>query len=169
MILCTSFDYFSKLLWASKINRYPRRFHMAKIRIKQGPNEIEIDSRDFYVDNDSVAEVVETLKQLLHEKSQTDVMSSLDDAEFHEPEFSSPSAIAVDDIKHKLRILAKDSFFDQPKTVGETVAQMSEYGWSASPFDVSVALTKMAFNKEFIKNTIDERNQYVSKEALLTN
>ena len=140
---------------------------MAKIRIKQGSNEIEIDSRDFYVDNDSVAEVVETLKQLLNERPQTNVMDSLDDAEFHEPEFS--STIAVDDIKHKLRILAKDSFFDQPKTVGETVAQMSEYGWTASPFDVSVALTKMAFNKEFLKNTTDERNQYVSKEALLTN
>ena len=142
---------------------------MAKIRIKQGSNEIEIDSRDFYVDNDSVDDVIESLKQLLNERPQTDVMNSLDNAEFHEPEFSSPSTIAVDDIKNKLRILAKDSFFDQPKTVGETVAQMSEYGWSASPFDVSVALTKMAFNKEFLKNTTDERNQYISKEALLTN
>ena len=142
---------------------------MAKIRIKQGPNEIEIDSRDFYIDNDSVDEVVESLKQLLHERPKTDVMSSLDDAEFHEPEFSSPTTIAVDDIKHKLRILAKDSFFDQPKTVGETVAQLSEYGWSTSPFDVSVALTKMAFNKEFLKNTTDEKNYYISKEALLTN
>ena len=142
---------------------------MAKIRIKQGSNEIEIDSRDFYVDNDSVADVIESLKQLLNERPQTDVMNSLDNAEFHEPEFSPPSTIAVDDIKIKLRILAKDSFFDQPKTVGETVAQMSEYGWSASPFDVSVALTKMAFNKEFLKNTTDERNQYISKEALLTN
>ena len=142
---------------------------MAKIRIKQGSNEIEIDSRDFYIDNDSVADVVESLKQLLHERPQTDVMGTLDDAEFHEPEFSSPSTIAGDDIKHKLRILAKDSFFDQPKTVGETVAQMSEYGWSASPFDVSLALTKMAFNKEFLKNTNDNRNQYISKEALLTN
>ena len=95
---------------------------MAKIRIRQGPNEIEIDSRDFYIDNDSVEEVVESLKQLLHERPKTDVMSSLEDAEFHEPEFSSPSTIAVDDIKNKLRILAKDSFFDQPKSVGETVA-----------------------------------------------
>ena len=142
---------------------------MAKIRIKQGSNEIEIDSRDFYIDNDSVADVVESLKQLLHERPQTDVMGSLDDAEFHEPEFSPPSTIAGDDIKHKLRILAKDSFFDQPKTVGETVAQMSEYGWSTSPFDVSLALTKMAFNKEFLKNTHDDRSQYISKEALLTN
>jgi hypothetical protein len=142
---------------------------MAKIRIKQGSNEIEIDSRDFYVDNDSVAEVVESLKQLLNERPQTDVMNSLDNAEFHEPEFSSPSAIAVDDIKHKLRILAKDSFFDQPTTVGEAVAQLSEYGWTTSPFDVSVALTKMAFNKEFLKNTTDELNQYVLKESLLAN
>jgi len=142
---------------------------MAKIRIRQGSNEIEIDSRDFYIDNDSVEEVVETLKHLLHEKPKNDIMSSLEDAEFHEPEFSSPATIAVDDIKHKLRILAKDSFFDQPKTVGETVAQLSEYGWSASPFDVSVALTKMAFNKEFLKNTTDEKNYYLSKEALLTN
>ena len=142
---------------------------MAKIRVKQGPNEIEIDSRDFYVDNDSIAEVVESLKQLLNERPQTDVMNSLDNAEFHEPEFSSPSAIAVDDIKHKLRILAKDSFFDQPKTVGEAVAQLSEYGWTTSPFDVSVALTKMAFNKEFLKNTTDELNQYVLKESLLAN
>ena len=142
---------------------------MAKIRIKQGPNEIEIDSRDFYVDNDSVGEVVETLKQLLNEIPKSDMMSSLEDAEFHEPEFSSPTSIAVDDIKNKLRILAKNSFFDQPKTVGETVAQLSEYGWSTSPFDVSVALTKMAFNKEFLKNTEDEKNYYLSKEALLTN
>ena len=142
---------------------------MAKIRIKQGPNEIEIDSRDFYVDNDCVGEVVETLKQLLNERPKSDIMSSLEDAEFHEPEFSSPTSIAVDDIKNKLRILAKNSFFDQPKTVGETVAQLSEYGWSTSPFDVSVALTKMAFNKEFLKNTEDEKNYYLSKEALLTN
>ena len=142
---------------------------MAKIRIKQGQNEIEIDSRDFYIDNDSIADVVESLKQLLNERPQTDVMSSLDDAEFHEPEFSSPSTIAGDDIKHKLRILAKDSFFDQPKTVGETVAQLSEYGWSTNPFDVSVALTKMAFNKEFLKSISDHRNCYLSKETLLTN
>ena len=33
---------------------------------------------------------------------------------------------------------------------------MSEYGWTASPFDVSVALTKMAFSKEFLKNTVDD-------------
>ena len=142
---------------------------MAKIRVKQGDNEIEIDSRDFYVDNDSAAEVIESLKQQLQKPLSNNVMNSLDNAEFHEPEFSSPENITVDDIRYKLRILVKNSFFDQPRTVSETVSQMSEYGWIASPFDVSVALTKMAFNKEVLKNTNDERNHYFSKEALLTN
>ena len=142
---------------------------MAKIRVKQGNNEIEIDSRDFYVDNDSAEEVIETLKQLISDKPGHNVINSLEDAEFHEPEFSQPVTVTVDDIKNKLRILAKNSFFDQPRTVGEAVSELSEYGWSASPLDVSVALTKMAFTKEFLKNTEEERNFYFSKEALLTN
>ena len=142
---------------------------MAKIRVKHGDNEIEIDSRDFYIDNDSADEIIESLKQHLQTNHQNDVMSSLDNAEFHEPEFSSPENVAVDDIRYKLRILSKNSFFDQPRTVSETVSQLREYGWNASPFDVSLALTKMAFNKEFLKNTNDERNYYFSKEALLTN
>ncbi len=142
---------------------------MAKIRVKQGNNEIEIDSRDFYVDNDTAEEVIETLKQLMNSKPSHNVINSLEDAEFHEPEFSQPVTITVDNIKNKLRILAKNSFFDQPRTVGEAVSELSEYGWSASPLDVSVALTKMAFTKEFLKNTEEDRNFYFSKEALLTN
>ena len=142
---------------------------MAKIRVKQGNNEIEIDSRDFYVDNDTAEEVIETLKQLMNNKPSHNVINSLEDAEFHEPEFSQPVTITVDNIKNKLRILAKNSFFDQPRTVGEAVSELSEYGWSASPLDVSVALTKMAFTKEFLKNTEENRNFYFSKEALLTN
>ena len=142
---------------------------MAKIRVKQGNNEIEIDSRDFYIDNDSAAEIIESLKQQLQKTPQNDVMNSLDNAEFHEPEFSSPVSLTVEDLKNKLRILAKNSFFDQPRTVSECVSQLMAHGWSASPFDVSLALTKMAFNKEFLKDTNDERNYYFSKEALLTN
>ena len=142
---------------------------MAKIRVKQGNNEIEIDSRDFYVDNDTAEEVIEALKQLMNNKPSHNVINSLEDAEFHEPEFSQPVTITVDNIKNKLRILAKNSFFDQPRTVGEAVSELSEYGWSASPLDVSVALTKMAFTKEFLKNTEEDRNFYFSKEALLTN
>ena len=142
---------------------------MAKIKLRIGKDEIEIDSRDFYVDNDTAEEVIETLKQLISDKSGNSVMDSLEDAEFHEPEFSEPVNVTISDIKNKLRILAKNSFFDQPRTVGEAVSQLSEYGWGASPLDVSVALTKMAFNKEVLKNTQEDRNFYFSKEALLTN
>jgi len=142
---------------------------MAKIRVKQGNNEIEIDSRDFYIDNDTAEEVIETLKQLINDNPANSIINSLEDAEFHEPEFSQPVNVTISDIKNKLRILAKNSFFDQPRTVGETVSQLSEYGWSTSPLDVSVALTKLAFNKEVLKNTQEERNYYFSKEALLTN
>ena len=48
---------------------------MAKIRVKQGNNEIEIDSRDFYVDNDTAEEVIETLKQLMNSKPSHNVIN----------------------------------------------------------------------------------------------
>ena len=84
---------------------------MAKIRVKQGESEIEIDSRDFYVDNDSAEEIIESLKNQLQKSPHNDVMNSLENAEFHEPEFSSPVNVTVEDLKYKLRILAKNSFF----------------------------------------------------------
>ena len=83
---------------------------MAKIRVKQGNNEIEIDSRDFYVDNNTAEEVIETLKQLINDKPGNNVINSLEDAEFHEPEFSQPVNVKIADIKNKLKILAKNSF-----------------------------------------------------------
>ena len=51
---------------------------MAKIRVKQGNNEIEIDSRDFYVDNDTAEEVIETLKELMKNKPGHNVINSLE-------------------------------------------------------------------------------------------
>ena len=40
---------------------------MAKIKLKFGENEIEVDSRDFYVDNQSLGEVIENLAKLMEE------------------------------------------------------------------------------------------------------
>ena len=51
---------------------------MAKIRVKQGDNEIEIDSRDFYVDNDSAAEIIDALKQQLQKTPKNDHLFNLD-------------------------------------------------------------------------------------------
>jgi len=126
---------------------------MAKIKLKFGENEIELDSRDFYFDNQTVSEVIENLAKLI-EENQTrpiintptnipisnepnyDSLNSLEDVEIFEPEFNEPKPISSGEIKDKLQILEKNTFFNVPRTVTETVQQLREYGWVASPLDV---------------------------------
>ncbi len=160
---------------------------MARIKLKLGENEIEIDSRDFYVDNQTLAEIIEGMTQLLPENKAQVIYETepkpetietetpaqfgleyLDDAEAYEPEFNEPKYITANEIKAKLRILETSKFFDSPRTVTETVQQLREYGWAASPLDVSKALAKMASNKEMMKNSEENRTQYFV-ESLITN
>jgi len=35
---------------------------MARLRVRDGPSEVEIDSRDFYVDNDTAGEVIDLVR-----------------------------------------------------------------------------------------------------------
>ena len=140
---------------------------MAKIRVRFGKNEIEIDSRDFYVDNETVGEVIENIKQCMGESENQNPITSLPDAEVFEPEFSQGQSITSDLLTEKLNILAGESFFDQPRTVGEVVGSLMEHGWHASALDVSVALTKMAFSKELLKNSHDDRSYYFAKTAMV--
>lgn len=162
---------------------------MAKIKIKFGENEIEVESRDFYVDNQTVGEVIDTVTKHMQENKarivfddrsleqlgkitntyQTNLesLNSLEDAEAHEPEFTEPTAISIPEIKDKLEFLNSKSFFDSPRTVSETVEELREYGWSASLLDVSKTLAKMAFNREILKNSQDNRVYYFTKKALL--
>ena len=42
---------------------------LAKIKLRIGENEIEIDSRDFYVDNHTIGKVIEDITTLLQESS----------------------------------------------------------------------------------------------------
>ena len=152
---------------------------MARIKLKLGENEIEVDSRDFYVDNQTLGEIIENMSQLLPENKAQVVYETeskpepvetespaqfgleyLDDAEAYEPEFNEPKYIASNEVKSKLRILETSRFFDSPRTVTETVQQLREYGWAASPLDVSKALAKMASNKEIMKNSEENRTQY---------
>jgi hypothetical protein len=159
---------------------------MAKIKLKFGENEIEVDSRDFYVDNQTLGEVIENLAKLM-EENQTkpiyekstinevsqepsfDSLNSLEDVEIFEPEFNEPQPISSDEIKDKLKILEKNSFFNSPRTVTETVQQLREYGWVASPLDVSKTLVNMASNREISKNSTENRTHYFIQEALLLN
>lgn len=159
---------------------------MAKIKLKFGENEIEIESRDFYVDNNTIGDVIETITTHLEEnrgriiyeekpyehienkKSNISFLNKLENAEFHEPEYSSPVTIFEEEIEDKIHLLEKKSFFNQPRTAYETVSELREYGWSASSLLVSKVLTKMAHNKQILKNSKDNRSYYLIKEAFLT-
>ena len=161
---------------------------MARIKLKLGENEIEVDSRDFYVDNQTLGEIIDNISKHLPEnqakivyetettQSPTEVghpaqfgLEYLDDAEAYEPEFNEPKYIASHEIKSKLRILETSKFFDSPRTVTETVQQLREYGWATSPLDVSKALAKMASNKEILKNSEESRTHYFVQNALVAN
>ena len=157
---------------------------MAKIKLRIGKDEIEIDSRDFYVDNQTIGKVIEDIALHLHEcggrmlpnrqlklsnMEETDTLSSLEDVEVYEPEFSEPVSVPLNELRGKLLILSKSSFFDQPRTVSEIASELREHGWIASLLDVSKTLARMAFNKELLKNKQDDRSFYFMKEALLAN
>lgn len=146
---------------------------MAKIRLKFGPNEIEVESKDFYVDNHSVDEVISNLSRFVAENKtedthsyeqthepNTNYLNSLEDAEIHEPEFTQPISIHESQIRSKINILVRDSFFEQPRTVSEVVTQLYEYGWAARPLDVSKVLANMAFYREIQKDSQEKRSYY---------
>jgi len=161
---------------------------VARIKVKLGENEIEIDSRDFYVDNQTLGEIIDNISQYLPDNQAKIVyepesiqkptefehpaqfgLEYLDDAEAYEPEFNEPKYITAHEIKSKLRILETSRFFDSPRTVTETVQQLREYGWAAGPLDVSKALAKMASNKEIMKNSSENRIHYFTQESLISN
>jgi hypothetical protein len=157
---------------------------MARIKIKYGQNEIEIESKDFYIDNESVDQVICNLSSFVKDSTSSDIqyeysydqspkttglLNSLVDAEVHEPEFVKPIFINKDEIQSKMEILIRDGFFDQARTASEVVSQLREYGWSAVPLDVSKILTNMAFNHELQKDSRERRSYYSAVKLLEVN
>ncbi len=161
---------------------------LARIKLKIGENEIEVDSRDFYVDNQTLGEIVDNLSDHLPDNHAKIVYKTesiqkpvelqhptqfgldyLDDAETYEPEFTEPKYITFNQIKSKLKILETSKFFKSPRTVTETVEQLREYGWAASPLDVSKALAKMASVNEMMKSSEENRIHYFTQESLVSN
>ena len=154
---------------------------MARIKLKLGENEIEVDSRDFYVDNQTLGEIIDNISQYMPENQakivyESDIKSTsntikhglenLDDAETFEPEFSEPKYINNNEIQSKLKILETSKFFDSPRTVGETVQQLREYGWATSSLDVSKSLAKMALNKKFTKSSTENKICYFIEQPI---
>ena len=157
---------------------------MARIKLKLGENEIEVDSRDFYVDNQTLGEIIDNISQYMPEnqakiiyesatKSNSNSMEygleNLDDAEAFEPEFNEPKQINNNEIFSKLKILETSKFFDSPRTVGETVQQLKEYGWATSTLDVSKILAKMSLTKKFIKISTENQTRYSIEQLPLSN
>ena len=155
---------------------------LAKIKLRIGDNEIEIDSRDFYIDNHTIGKVIENITMLLQESSarimphsteygvgESNALSSLENAEVYEPEFGEPIFVPLNELHGKLLILSKNSFFDKPRTVSETVNELREHGWIANPLDVSKILAQMAFSKELRKGKQDDRSFYFVQKELLAN
>lgn len=162
---------------------------MAKIRLRFGENEVEIESRDFYIDNDTAGQVISELAHNLENKARiitddkisleptqqikqayqanVDYLRMLKDAEVHEPEFSPPIPVSSDEILSKIESLESDSFFSKPRTVSETVEQLREYGWLASPLDVSKILAKMAFHRELAKDSQENKTYYFKKQVIV--
>lgn len=163
---------------------------MAKIRIRFGEKEVEIESRDFYIDNDTAGQVISEIAGNLENKARIvmneeisleepprrikqtyqenlDYLRMLKDAEVHEPEFSTPIAVSADEIQSKIELLENDSFFTKPRTVSETVEQLREYGWLASPLEVSKVLAKMAFHKELAKNSQENKTYYFKNPVIV--
>ena len=155
---------------------------MAKIKLRIGDNEIEIDSRDFYVDNHTIGKVIENITALLQDSSvrvmpysteydvgESNALSSLENAEVYEPEFGEPVFVPINELHGKMLILSKNSFFDKPRTVSETVNELREHGWIVNPLDVSKMLAKMAFSRELRKGKQADRSFYFVQKELLTN
>ena len=161
---------------------------LARIKLKIGENEIEVDSRDFYVDNQTLGEVIDNISHHLPDNQAKIVYGTestqkstelehpaqfgleyLDDAETYEPEFNEPKYIASNQIKSKLRILETSRFFESPRTVTETIQKLREYGWAASPLDVSKVLAKMASVNEIMKSSEENRIHYFTQESLVSN
>jgi len=155
---------------------------LARIKLKLGENEIEVDSRDFYVDNQTLGEIIDNISQYMPENqakivyesdskqiSSNTGLESLDDAETFEPEFNEPKHIQSSEILSKLKILETSKFFDSPRSVGETVQQLREYGWATSTLDVSKALAKMALTKKFTKISTENQIRYSIESIPLSN
>ena len=154
---------------------------MAKIKLRVGDSEIEIDSRDFYVDNNTIRKVIADISMLLQESSarilpysnqpsigESNALDSLENAEVYEPEFGEPVFVPIKELRGKLKNLSETSFFMSPRTVSETVNELREHGWIVNPLDVSKVLAKMAFSKELSKGKQGDRSFYFIQKELLT-
>lgn len=147
---------------------------MARLKVRSGGSEIEIDSRDFYVDNHTVGEVIDLVATHLPEavggstqnSRGSDALDVLEEAEVHEAEFD-PVPIKHSEIRNKIGTLQNSTFFEEPRTASEIVAQLRERGWAVSLLDASKELARMSTERMIGVDSRDKRNYYTALHAPL--
>ena len=112
--------------------------------MRSGAAEVEIDSRDLHIDNETMGQVITEISGYL--KPSMRVLGPLEEAEVREPEFE-PVRVSGRQLGPRLESLEGGGFFERPRTVSETVEQLRGAGWSASPLDVSRGLARMAMSR----------------------
>lgn len=116
---------------------------MGRIRVRSGESEIELDSRDLHIDNQTAGRIIAEVSGYLRPSMRA--LDALPEAEAAEPEFGQARAGA--DLAPRLDSLEAAGFFSRARTVADTVEQLREEGRAASPLDVSRALAKMAMSR----------------------
>ena len=142
---------------------------MAHVRIKIGDNEIEIDSRDFYVDNDTVHQVVEELikcmpKQHAQKPNYLSDFDKIKEAEFCEAELEDAEVVhSHQQIREGLEGLHNiGHFFEIPRTVQEITQRMQKDRWLTNSNIISKVLADMANDNEIIRDYSKDEESYVS-------
>lgn len=145
---------------------------MARLRVRAGPSEVEIDSRDFYVDNDTVGEVIDLVRTHLPEAAapppaDAGPLDSLEEAEIAEPELPDGGAVPPppaparrEDIRRSVAALSESGFFVEPRTASETAERLRERGWSAGLLEVSKELASMSSERLIRASSRDRRRYY---------
>lgn len=121
---------------------------MARIRVRAGGSEIELDSRDLHIDNETMGRVIDEVSA--HLRPSMRVLDALPEAEAPEPEFEQ-ARVSGAQLVPCLESLEDGGFFERPRTVSETVEQLSQAGRTASPLDVSRALARMAMSRRLAR------------------
>lgn len=141
---------------------------MARLRVRDGPSEVEIDSRDFYVDNDTAGEVIDLVRaHLPGAAAGAGALDALEEAEVAEPELPDGGAAPPvaqarrEDIRRNVAALRESGFFVEPRTASETAERLRERGWGAGLLEVSKELASMS-SERLIRSSSRDRRRYYS-------
>ena len=156
---------------------------MARIKLKIGENEIEVDSRDFYVDNQTLGEIIENITSHLPENQAKIVYET--ECQNHSKRINNSIwfRIHLMMLKHlnlnlmnqntlllmklnlNLRILETSKFFDSPRTVTETVEQLKRIWMGCKSIRCFKSFSKNGIKQRNYEKFYENRTHYFVEEA----